>query len=128
MKRILAMTGALTLALMLGAALGGCHNTAPPPAWALTAPERTVGDIIAMAESGVVKYKADLKANKSGTDNPQLKAVMQDIQKGLSIAQPAYKVWAAQLKANPAAPEPANLAGAIAAIQTALAELPALTK
>lgn len=127
MKRLATICAGLMLALCMFTAVTGCHKTAPP-AWAVTAPERTVGDIIASANAAVVKYEADVAAGIPATANPGLKATMSDIQKGLSIAQPAYKVWAQQLKANPNAPEPANLAGAIVAIQNLLGQLPSLTK
>lgn len=104
-------------------AVPGCTKQ-QPPAWAITAPERTVGDIIAAGNAAVVKYEADVKAGVAGTDNATLKAVMSDIQKALVIAQPAYVTWANALKANPAAQESADLAGAIAAIQNALNALP----
>ena len=123
----------LIVLLVGGAAVGammisGCQHNTQPPAWALTAPERTVGDVIYSANAAVVKYEADVTAGVPAAANPQLKATMRDIQKALTVAQPAYDVWAAALKQNPAAPEPANLAGAIAAIQTLLGQLPSLTK
>ena len=126
MKRIAFAVFALTIGTVFIPTVG-CKKSAPP-AWAITAPERTVGDVIASANAAVVKYEADVAAGVPATANPQLKAAMNDIQKSLTVAQPAYNVWSAQLKANPAAPEPANLAGAITAIQTLLGELPSLTK
>ena len=127
MKRIGTICAGLVLALCTFTAVTGCHKTTPP-AWAITAPERTVGDIIYSANSAVVKYEADVTAGKEYTKNPQLKAAMKSIQKSLTVAQPSYVVWDAALKANPNAPEPANLVGAISAIQTLLGQLPSLTK
>jgi hypothetical protein len=126
MKRIAIAVLALA-AIVTIPAVTGCHKTAPP-AWALTAPERTVGDIIATANAAVVQYEKDVAAGIPAAANPQLKATMSDIQKALVIAQPAYNVWSAQLKANPNAPEPADLAGAITAIQTLLGQLPSYAK
>ena len=94
MKRIALFAG---LALAVGlVAIPGCHKTAPP-AWALTAPERTVGDVIASANASVFKYEKDVAAGESYTENTKLKAVMRDIQKSLAIAQPAYSVWSVAL-------------------------------
>lgn len=124
----------IAIALLALAAIGfvpvvtGCKTQSPPPAWAITAPERTVGDVIYSANSAVVKYETDKTAGMAYTANTKLKAVMRDIQKSLAVAQPAYNTWNAALKANPAAPEPANLAGAIATIQSLLGQLPSLTQ
>ena len=125
MKRFTVLTTGLLLAACI--ALPGCSHKSVPPAWAVTAPERTVGDIIASADAAVVKYEADVSAGVPAAANPTLKATMSDIQKSLTVAQPAYKVWSNALKANPNAQEPADLAGAITAIQTLLGELPSLT-
>jgi hypothetical protein len=127
MKRITALIAVAGLALCMTGCVAGCHKTAPP-AWALTAPERTVGDVIYSANTAVVKYEADVTAGESYTANPMLKKAMQDIQKSLAIAQPAYNTWNSALKVNPNTPEPANLVGAIAAIQNLLSQLPSITK
>ena len=127
MKRITALIAVAGLALCMTAGVAGCHKTAPP-AWALTAPERTVGDVIYSANTAVVKYEADVTAGESYTANPMLKKAMQDIQKSLAVAQPAYNAWNSALKVNPNTPEPANLVGAIAAIQNLLSQLPSITK
>ena len=126
MKRIIVLT-AVFLALATLIMTTGCHRAAPP-AWALTAPERTVGDIIASANAAVVKYEADVKAGIPAASNPQLKAVMQKIQQTLVVAQPGYNTWSAALKTNPNAPQPAELSGAIAALQAVLGQLPSLTQ
>ena len=135
MKRYFALAS-LALALLTVIPMVGCKTQTPPPAWAITAPQRTVGDIISSATSMVVQYEQNQKdctaapalTKCPGVANVQLHTVMQDIQKSLTVANPAYKKWAAALKANPSAPESADLAGAISAIQTLLAELPNLTK
>ena len=134
MKQLFAIAVLALAAGLAVPAVTGCHKTAPP-AWALTAPERTVGDIIASANAAVVQYEKD-QADCAATPtlskcpsvaNPTLHATMSRIQQVLAVAQPGYDVWAAQLKANPNAPEPADLAGAITAIQALLAQLPSLT-
>ena len=131
MKRIAAIFVPALIAFGLAVfgplTITGCKTQAPPPAWALTAPERTVGDVIATANAAVVKYKADVKAGVPSAANLQLKAVMQKIQKSLAVAQPGYNAWSKALKANPNAPQPAELAGAIASLQALLGQLPSLT-
>ena len=119
---------AAVLALFTLGLTTGCKQTSTPPAWALTAPERTVGDVIATANAAVVKYEADVKAGVPAAANPQLKAVMRKIQQGLVDAQPGFNKWEADLKANPNAPQPAELAGAIASLQALLGQLPSLTQ
>ena len=61
------------------AGVEGCLRKTAPPAWALTAPERTVGDVIAAANAAVVKYEADVANGIPATANPQLKAVMKSL-------------------------------------------------
>lgn len=136
MKRIATICAGLMLALCTFTAVTGCGHKTAPPAWAITAPERTVGDIIASAVSTVVGYEqdqADCAAKPEltkcpGVSNPKFHAAIQGMQKALAIAQPEYKKWDKSLKNNPLAPEPANLAAAISTIQTTLAQLPTLTK
>ena len=127
MKRIIFASIALVMVFSTFT-VTGCKQQSKPPAWALTVPERTVGDIIASANAAVVKYEADVKAGVPAAANPQLKAVMRKIQQALTVAQPGYNTWAAALKANPNAPQPAELAGAIASLQSLLAQLPSLTQ
>ena len=128
MKRIIRVSALVVLALATLTVIGtGCKQTAPPPAWALTAPERTVGDVIATANAAVVKYEADVKAGVPSAANPTLKSVMQKMQQSLAIAQPGYNAWSKQLKTNPNAPVPAELSGAIASLQALLGQLPSLT-
>lgn len=124
MKRVAC---ALVACVMLSLVMTGCalhKQSSTAPAWAVTPTQRAAGDVIAAAVAAVDGYKADLAANKPGTDWPELKTTMQDIQKSLVIALPAYRTWSAALKADPSAQEPAALAGALVAIQGALTQLP----
>jgi len=128
----------IAIALALAAlGLAGCHLApAPLPAWAPNAQIATVGSIISSANAVVVGYEkdqADCAATPTltkcpGVSNKGIHAAIQDIQKALTIAQPEYDTWVAQIKANPDATEPADLAAAISTIQTTLAQLPTLTK
>jgi hypothetical protein len=113
-------------AIALSVALVGCKTAATPlPSWAVNGQQALVGDVIAGADAAVVQYETDVK----GGYRPPVseRAAMQAIQESLAIAQPEYNTWAAALKANPAAVEPANLNAVISTIQTALATLPTLT-
>jgi hypothetical protein len=112
------------LAVFLALPLAGCNKPSPAPAWAVTAPERTVGDILAAANAAVVKYEADVKAGVAGTDNTALKSVMTQIQQALVIAQPAYNTWNSALKANSDAAEPAVLVTSVSTLQNSLSQLP----
>lgn len=127
----------LLAALCLVPLAQGCKATnAKLPPWAVTPAQATVGSVISSAVYTVNGYEADKKACAAkptltycgDVANPTLKAAVQDIQKSLVVAKPAYDTWQAALKTDPKAAEPAALAAAITAIQTALANMPALAK
>ena len=115
----------LAISCLLTLSPTACKQQAPP-AWAATAPALTVpGELIAGANYAVMGYEKDAAAGMAYTQDATLKAVMSDIQKALTLAQPAFNSWEAALKANPAASEPAALPAALTQIQNDIAKLPA---
>ena len=127
----------LLAALCLAPLAQGCKaaNAKLPP-WAVTPAQATVGSVLSSAVYTVNGYEADKKACAAdpslaycgGVADSALKAAVQDIQKSLVVAKPTYDTWQAALKTDPKAAEPAALAAAVTAIQTALANMPALAK
>jgi hypothetical protein len=126
MKTLFACFVTLALVAYCMLPLSGCARQVQAlPPWAVTAPQATAGSIIAGANATVVQYEADVKGGYLAP--AAMRTAMQAIQKALTIAQPQYDMWAAELKANPQATEPADLAAALSTLQTTLAQLPALT-
>jgi len=134
MKRESFTTAAAVIVLLT---CGCIHSaSAPLPSWAITAPEANAGALIAGANAAVTGYEQDQRdcattpklTKCPGVANPTLHTTMQDMQKALVIAIPAYTSWSIALKANPAAVQSANLTAALSTIQTTLAQLPSLTK
>lgn len=112
----------MLVSFALAVALAGCaHKTAPLPAWAINGPDASIGATIAAADAAVNQFNADVKAGF--VPAPEFHTVMQDLQKTLAVAQPAYKAWHGELKTNPQAGEPAALTAALLAITNDLTRL-----
>jgi hypothetical protein len=120
MKRFVIAT--IALFLMAGCKLG---NTPLPPN-AINATDAQVNAVLAGATAAVNQYEADVKG---GYIPPAaLRQTMQNIQESLTVATPAFQAWDAALRTNPNAPEPATLAAAVSAIQSAMNLLPSVAK
>ena len=119
-----AVTKVLFLLFILPALLAvtACKTNGPLPPGALTAPDATIDATLSAASAAVTQYEKDVAGGF--VPAPALRTSMQDLQKSLAVAIPAYQAWHAELATNPATAEPAALVSAVASIITSLGSLP----
>jgi hypothetical protein len=124
------------LLLLLALPLTACKPVTVLPPWAPNVQIATVGSVISSAVSVVNGYEQDQKdcaTNPSltkcpGVSNAVIHSSVQRIQQALTVAQPEFQQWEADLKTNAASVEPADLTTQISTIQTNLAQLPTSAK
>lgn len=103
--------------------LAGCKAVnAPLPAGAVNNVDATINESLQAAHAYVAQWQTDVASGKHVPTATE-KTIVGQVVTDLNIADPLYQQFHTALAANPAAGEPANLAAALAAVTSDLANL-----
>jgi hypothetical protein len=118
----------LLVASVLICILAGCKTVnAPLPAGAVNQVDATINESLQAAHAYVAQWQKDV-ASGAHVATATEKTVMTKVVTDLNIADPLYQQFHAALVANPGAGEPADLAAALAAVTSDLANLVSAAK
>ena len=122
------MKRALLIATVIACFLAGCKPaTTALPAGAVNSVDATINESLQAAHAYVAQWQADVASGKHVPTAAEKTAIGQVVT-DLNIADPLFQQFHAALVANPGAGEPANLAAALAAVTSDLANLVSAVK
>jgi hypothetical protein len=115
MKRLIALSLSIAFALIMG-----CSTAPKPlPSGAYAPADAAINETLAAAHGALLQYQQDA-VNKVHTPTDQEKATVNKLIDAVNVADASYQSYHKALATNPAAPQPAELTAALAAVQTAL--------
>ena len=116
--------------LCIALVLAGCKTaSAPLPTGAINSVDATINESLQAAHAYVTQWQTDVACKVASTactphtPTAAETTLMGKVATDLNIADPLYQQFHTALAANPGAGEPANLAAALAAVTSDLANL-----